>query len=88
MAPTVSSPPPSFALSVMDDDQMDTKEQEEESKYAYLVVALCPCLVFFIRLVIVLSIILVLKFHFFCHTPLHSLFYKKKLLISHLACFS
>ncbi|GAU35470.1 hypothetical protein TSUD_384250 [Trifolium subterraneum] len=34
MALTVSSPPPSFALSIRD-DQMDTKE-EEESKCAYL----------------------------------------------------
>ncbi|BAT92874.1 hypothetical protein VIGAN_07173000 [Vigna angularis var. angularis] len=72
MAGAVSSPPPSFALSIGDDYR-----KEEESKCAYLVVALCPCLVCFVLLLIALSIILVVKFHFFCHTPLHSLLFKK-----------
>ncbi|WVZ25312.1 hypothetical protein V8G54_003856 [Vigna mungo] len=65
MARAASSPP---ALSIGDDYR-----KEEENKCAYLVVALCPCLVCFMLLRIALSIILVVKFHFFCHTPLHSL---------------
>ncbi|KAL2340997.1 hypothetical protein Fmac_008937 [Flemingia macrophylla] len=82
MAPAASSPPPSFGLSVAD------HRKDDESKCAYLVVALCPCLVCFILLLVALSVVLVVKFHFFCHTPLHSLLYQKKLLISHLATFS
>lgn len=72
----MTSTPPSFALSMGDDDQ--DHKYARKSKCECLVVALCPCLFCLILLFIVLSIFLTLKFHIFCHTPLGSIIYKKK----------
>ncbi|KAJ6680083.1 hypothetical protein OIU79_019736 [Salix purpurea] len=67
--------PRSYSQWIKDrDDEEKVGSEGGESK---CVVALCPCLVCCILLLIVFSVILIVKFHFFCHTPLHSLVFKK-----------
>lgn len=68
--------PPSNSLTIRDKD--DEQYDLEEGKCGGLTVALCPCLVCFILLFIVVTIVLIVKFHLLCHTPLHSVLYKKR----------
>jgi hypothetical protein len=59
-------------------DREDEEKVGNEGGESKFVVALCPCLVCFILLLIVVSVILIVKFHFLCHTPLHSIIFTKK----------
>ncbi|KAJ6879903.1 hypothetical protein NC652_033285 [Populus alba x Populus x berolinensis] len=58
-------------------DKEDEEKVGNEGGESNCAVALCPCLVCFILLLIVASVILTVKFHFLCHTPLQSIIFTK-----------
>lgn len=72
----MTSTPPSFTLSIRDEDWNNKKSGPKRKCREYCVVALCPSLFCIILLSIGVSIFLTVKFKLFCHTPLGSVIYK------------
>ncbi|KAD7117632.1 hypothetical protein E3N88_04900 [Mikania micrantha] len=72
MAESSTGPSPAYALSFTG-NKTEEDDNPFEGKCSCLTVALCPCIVCFMLVIIVLSIVLAVKFHLLCHTPLGSL---------------